>query len=68
MSPEQQKWLVKMLGFDLDIVYRPGCKNKVANALSRKPSGGGELKALSMAVLIGVEKIQEEVLRDERLR
>jgi hypothetical protein len=35
-SEEQQKWVTKMLGYDLEIIYTKGKQNVVADALSRK--------------------------------
>lgn len=34
-TPEQQKWLSKLMGYDFKIVYRPGKQNQAAYALSR---------------------------------
>lgn len=68
VSHEQQKWLVKMLGYDFDIVYRPGCENKAADTLSRKPIRAEELRVISFAVPVSVDAIQEETLKDEKLK
>ena len=34
-TPEQQNWVAKLLGYDYEIVYRPGSENSVADVLSR---------------------------------
>ncbi|CAA0840369.1 Uncharacterized mitochondrial protein AtMg00860, partial [Striga hermonthica] len=36
VTPEQQKFVSKLIGFNFEIVYRPGCQNTVADALSRR--------------------------------
>ncbi|KAG8480922.1 hypothetical protein CXB51_025722 [Gossypium anomalum] len=36
ITPYQQKWVAKMLGYDFSISYRNGAQNTVADALSRK--------------------------------
>ena len=33
-TSEQQNWVAKLLGYDYEIVYRPGRENLVADALS----------------------------------
>jgi hypothetical protein len=37
VTPEQQKWVAKLLGYDYEILYRLGRENFAADALSRKP-------------------------------
>jgi len=34
---EKQKWVAKLLGYDYEILYRPGRENSVVDALSRRP-------------------------------
>lgn len=36
---EQQRFLVKLLGYDYSVEYKLGSSNKVANVLSRKSLG-----------------------------
>jgi hypothetical protein len=42
-SPEQQKWVTKLFGYDYEIIYKKGKENVVADALSRKYEDEGSL-------------------------
>ncbi|KAA8514958.1 hypothetical protein F0562_018255 [Nyssa sinensis] len=44
-TPEQQKWVTKLFGYDYEITYKPGRENNAADALSRV-AGSPSLDAL----------------------
>lgn len=35
IQPQYQKWIAKLLGYSLEVVYNPGLENKAVDALSR---------------------------------
>ncbi|GMI89777.1 hypothetical protein HRI_002647000 [Hibiscus trionum] len=39
VTPAQQKWVIKMMGYDFEVCYKKGINNTVADALSRRPGG-----------------------------
>jgi hypothetical protein len=49
-SPEQQKWVTKLFGYDYEIIYKKGKDNVVVDALSRKYEDEGSLFSLSFIV------------------
>ncbi|MCH86704.1 RNA-directed DNA polymerase (Reverse transcriptase) [Trifolium medium] len=60
VTAEQQNWAAKLLGFDFEIVYKPGRLNRGADALSRATEGG-ELCAVTTCL----QWKDEEVLKEE---
>jgi hypothetical protein len=62
----QQKWLVKLMGYDFTIEYKQGHDNRVADALSRQVEG--TLMALSAPIPHWIEPIQQEIQHDPDLQ
>jgi len=73
LTPMQQKWLVKLMGYDYEIIYKKGKENVAADALSRKPVGEtlpiteAKLTALSIANSELWENIQKQWIEDPEL-
>ena len=49
LSTEQQKWIEKIVAFDMEIIHKKGKDNVVANALSRKDE---EITTYSVTIVI----------------
>lgn len=63
-TPAQQKWLLKLVGYDYSISYRAGKNNTVLDALSRQ----GELlvtTGISTPLLSFVQEVQNDCLADQ---
>jgi len=59
-SPQQNKWLAKMLGYDYEIIYKKGRENSVANALSRQFEEESTLLAISLPIPEWIEEARRE--------
>lgn len=58
---EQQKWVFKLFGYDYEIIYKLGRKNKTTDALSRK-EGSPTINALSIPYSSIWTKIKETTI------
>ena len=69
-TPEQQRWLVKLLGFEFDIQYKLGGENWVADALSRRRGWKMEqdLVTISGPHFLDIVNLEKEVDADDKLR
>ncbi|XP_038972753.1 uncharacterized protein LOC103696780 isoform X1 [Phoenix dactylifera] len=66
-TPEQQKWVTKLLGYEYEIVYKPEKDNSAADALSRLPEEIA-LHALSRPVFDIWEEIRTANQEDHYLQ
>lgn len=62
-TPEQQKWIAKLVEFDYEIVYRPGKENTVVDALSRREA---DSHSLMLALSAPIASIWEEIVAATR--
>eukprot|EP00253_Pinus_taeda_P018790 PITA_18790 len=59
-SPQQNKWLAKILGYDYEIIYKKGHENVVADALSRQFEEESTLLAISLPIPEWIEEARKE--------
>lgn len=66
-TPEQQRYVSKLLGYHFRIEFRTGCSNKAADALSRLPEDQTATSPQFIAMSIASMPISEvyEILRQE---
>ena len=62
-SPEQQKWVTKLLRFDYEITYKKGKENVLADALSQLPEQV-EVSTVSLPTSDFLEDIKMEWQED----
>ena len=63
-SPEQQKWVTKLFGYDYEIIYKKGKYNVVVDAIWRKYEDEGSLFSLSFIVPYWLQDILQEWLHN----
>ncbi|KAK8949489.1 hypothetical protein KSP39_PZI005270 [Platanthera zijinensis] len=66
VTPAQQLWVAKLLGYNFTIEFRPGKTNRAADALSRIQHAP-KLTAISRPVWDDATTIQQDVDREPRL-
>ena len=54
-TPEQQKYLAKLLDYQYTIMYKPGKENRIADALSRQPKD-------TIAQFLAISQVQFDLL------
>jgi hypothetical protein len=60
----QQKVFTKLIGLQYQIVYKKGCDNRVADALSRHPCPPNQLLAMSACTPVWLDMVQEGYAKD----
>jgi hypothetical protein len=60
----QHQWVIKLFGYDLDVIYNPGNQNGAADALSRRDEETMTLHALSTARFDVFDVLCQELATD----
>ncbi|TQE09534.1 hypothetical protein C1H46_004882 [Malus baccata] len=64
-TPTQQKWLLKLLGYNYTLEYWPSSLNTIADALSRQQECPA-LIGLSLPIFDSISEIQAEYAQDSK--
>jgi hypothetical protein len=67
LSPTQQKWVTKLFGYDYEIIYKNGKKNRVVDDLSQKYEEYGSLFSLSFIVPDWIQVVCREWWQDPKI-
>ncbi|KAF5769419.1 putative nucleotidyltransferase, Ribonuclease H [Helianthus annuus] len=67
-SYDQQNWVVKLLGYDFDIQYKPGRENRAADALSRRADSGLLFQVVSTPIWMQGVQLIEEAQADKEIQ
>ena len=65
---EYQRWLMKLLGLDFEIFYKPGSENKVADGLSCSMSVSSLLLSLTVPTVLQWEDLFKENKEDSGIQ
>jgi hypothetical protein len=66
-SPEQQKWVNNLFGYDYEIIYKKGKDNVVVDALSKKYEDEGSFFSLSFIVPDWLQVVLQEWLHNPKI-
>ena len=67
LTPTQQKWVRKIMGYDYEITYKKGKDNLVADAISYTFDDHASISAISMPIPNWLQSVQQGYVNDSSL-